>query len=130
MKENIIKYLLILIYIKETFEEPFFGECRNVGYKAINFESCKGKAPYDDSKYCCFLKAGKFQECVEILKEDIDNDAVSMTIKEIEKGIYEDWENNNGYDLNRYYDSIQTLECDKNSFLKIFIFSLFLIFLL
>ena len=126
----IINFLIFVSKIKDTLEEPLFGECRNVGYNAKNFDSCKGKKPYDDTKYCCFLKAGKFQECVEILKEDVDNGVIDLTIKEIEKGIYEDWEDNNGYDLNRYYDIINTLECDEDAFIKlnIFIFSLFLIF--
>ena len=126
----IINFLIFVLKIKDTLEEPLFGECRNVGYNAKNFDSCKGKKPYDNTKYCCFLKAGKFQECVEILKEDVDNGVIDLTIKEIEKGIYEDWEDNNGYDLNRYYDIINTLECDEDSFIKlnIFIFSLFLFF--
>ena len=126
----IINFLIFVLKIKDTLEEPLFGECRNVGYNAKNFDSCKGKKPYDNTKYCCFLKAGKFQECVEILKEDVNNGVIDLTIKEIEKGIYEDWEDNNGYDLNRYYDIINTLECDEDSFIKlnIFIFSLFLIF--
>ena len=126
----IINFLFFALIIKETLEEPLIGECGNVGYNAKNFDSCKGKVPYDDTKYCCFLKAGKFQECVEILKEDVDNGVIDLTIKEIEKGIYEDWEDNNGYDLNRYYDIINILECDEDSFIKlnIFIFSLFLFF--
>ena len=76
----IINFLIFVLKIKDTLEEPLFGECRNVGYNAKNFDSCKGKKPYDDTKYCCFLKAGKFQECVEILKEDVDNGVIDLTI--------------------------------------------------
>ena len=125
-----INILLFLIIIKLTSEQPLFGECANVGYNAVNFESCKGKAPYDNNKYCCFLKAGKFKECVEILKKDVDDDAISMTIKEIERGIYEDWEDNNGNNLNRYYDVINSLECDKVSNLNLNYFSFFNFFIL
>ena len=126
----IINFLFFALIIKNTLEEPLIGECRNVGYNAKNFDSCKGKNPYDNTKYCCFLKAGKFQECVEIIKEDVDNGVIDLTIKEIEKGIYADWEDNNGYDLNRYYNVINTLECDKGAFIKLnfFIFSFFLLF--
>ena len=117
--------------IKEYLLQPLFGDCGKVGYTAKNFDSCKDKKPYDDTKYCCYIEAGKYQECVEILKEDIDNNEIKFTIKEIENGVYEDWMDNNGYDLNRNYINIKSLECDKSSFfdLNIFFFFFFLFFL-
>ena len=127
-----IPIFFFFILIKDIYNEPNFGECGKVGFLAKNFDSCKDKKPFDDTKYCCFLKAGKDQECVEILKKDIDNDAVTMTIEELEKGIYEDWEDNNGYNLNRYYDIINSLECDKDIFIeyKFFSFLFFIILVL
>ena len=115
----LIKFLLFLFILNGIKNQPHLGPCGEIGYKAKNFDSCKAQSPYDNTKYCCFLNAGKFKECVEILKIDIDNGAIDMTIKEIEKGIYEDWEDNNGYNLNKYYDVINSLECDKSSFLNI-----------
>ena len=115
----LIKFLLFLFILNGIKSQPHLGPCGEIGYKAKNFDSCKAQSPYDNTKYCCFLNAGKFKECVEILKIDIDNGAIDMTIKEIEKGIYEDWEDNNGCNLNKYYDVINSLECDKSSFLNI-----------
>ena len=115
--------------IKRAFQQPSLGECGQIGYKAENFDTCKGKDPLDDSKYCCYLESRKYKECVEILKEDIDDGEVAMTIKAIEKGTYENWINDNGDDLNRDYGDIDSLECDKNSFLKLnFFFLFFLIY--
>ena len=127
----LIKFLFFSFFLKRIKNTPLFGDCGNIGYKAKNFESCKGQTTYDNTKYCCFLHAGKYKECVEILKKDIDNGAIDMTIKEIEKGIYEDWEDNNGYNLNRDYEDIDSLECDKSSFLNIiYIFFIFFLFLI
>ena len=127
---RIIKnFLLIILIIKRTFQTVSLGDCGKIGYKAENFDSCKGKDPYDDTKYCCYLESRKYKECVEILKEDIDDGEVAMTIKAIEKGTYENWINDNGDDLNRDYGDIDSLECDKNSFLKLnFFFLFFLIY--
>ena len=66
-------FFIFLFMIKEYLLQPLFGDCGKVGYTAKNFDSCKDKKPYDDTKYCCYIEAGKYQECVEILKEDIDN---------------------------------------------------------
>ena len=115
----IIKILLLLSIIFKSIISSFqydFGECGDVGYKAKSFESCKGKKTYDESKYCCFLKSGKIQECVEVLKEDIDDGEVKTTIKEIEKGIYEPWDYGNGHDLNKIYDKLNDFICDKSNF--------------
>ena len=120
---NLLIITIILICINiinlDEWNGPNFGECGKVGYKAKNFDSCKDKSTYDNTLYCCFLKSGKIQECVEILKEDIDDDAVDMTILEIEKGIYEPWENNNNFNLNNIYDKLDTLICDKSLFIQV-----------
>ena len=42
-----------------------------------------------------------------------------MTILEIEKGIYEPWENNNNFNLNNIYDKLDTLICDKSLFIQV-----------
>ena len=127
----IIQFLFFSFILKTIKSEPNFGNCGKIGYTAKNFDSCKGQSTYDTTKYCCFLQSGKYRECVEILKKDVDNDAIDMTIKEIEKGIYEGWENNNGIDLNKFYDDIDSLECDKSSFINIYyIFFLFYFFLM
>ena len=116
--------------IKRTFQQPSLGECGQIGYKAENFDTCKGKDPLDDSKYCCYLESRKYKECVEILKKDIDDGEVEMTLKEIEDGVYEGWTDNNGFDLNRNYIAVISLECDKSSFLKLnFFFLLFLFYI-
>ena len=127
---NQLIFIIFILLLNGSFEAPLFGDCGNIGYKATGFSSCKDKAPYDDSKYCCYIKAGKMQECVEILKKDIDNNVIDLTIKEIEKGIYEEWEDNNGVDLNKYYGEIESLECDKGYFLyfNFFYFFLFILF--
>ena len=114
----LINIIIVLSFINNILLEPNFGECGKVGYKAINFESCKEKKVYDESNYyCCFLKSGKNQECVEILKKDIDDNAVKVTILEIEKGIYEGW-NNDELNLNKIYGKLNKLECDKSFFLE------------
>ena len=41
-----------------------------------------------------------------------------MTILEIEKGIYEPWNDNNGYNLNKIYGKLSDLICDKSFYLK------------
>ena len=130
----LIKIISIFIIIKYTFSAPNLGECGGVGYKAVNFDSCKGKTPYDSTnEYCCFLKSGKTQECVEVAKVDIDNNAVKITIKEIEKGIYEYWENNKGESLNTIYEKLDTFECDNTFFIQfkksIFLLTILLIIL-
>ena len=127
----IIKIFLLLSIIHKKIFQFNFGDCGDVGYKAINFESCKGKKPYDDTKYCCFLKSGKIQEWVEVLKEDTDDGAVTMTIKEIEKGIYEPWYDNNGPGLNKIYDKLNDLIFGKSNFFHLNIINIILsIFLL
>ena len=130
---RLIKLILIIFIIKNISCAPNQGECADVGYKAIGFESCKGKTPYDQSnQYCCFLKSGKIQKCVEVLKEDIDNNAVQTTILEIEKGIYEPWSDNNGFNLNKIYNHLNSFECDKSFLLKfnkiIFLITIILVF--
>ena len=113
----LIKILLLLTIINKTVLQYDFGECGDFGYKAKSFESCKGKKPLDETlMYCCFLKSGKVQECVEILKEDIDDGEVTTTIKEIEKGIYEPWNYGNAPGLNKIYDKLNNLICDKSYF--------------
>ena len=114
----LINILLFFSTINKVILQPNFGECGKVGYQAINYESCQGKKPVDDNYYCCFLKSGKNQECVEVLKEDIDNNEVKTTIKEIEKGIYEPWDNNNGYNLNKIYEKLNKFICDKSYFIQ------------
>ena len=115
----LINIILFYSFINHILLQPNFGECGKVGYKAINFESCKEKKTFDESNYyCCFLKSGKNQECVEILKKDIDDNAFKVTILEIEKGIYEGW-NNNGLNLNKIYGKLNELECDKSFFFEI-----------
>ena len=115
----LIKLLIIISIINNILLQPNFGECGNVGYKAKNYDSCKDKKTYDESNYyCCFLKSGKTQECVEIPKEDINDNAVKVTILEIEKGIYEPWNDNNGYNLNKIYGKLSDLICDKSFYLK------------
>ena len=129
--KSLIKIISVLIMIKNSVLQPNLGECGNFGYRAINFDSCKGKATYDPTNYyCCFLKAGKYQECVEVLKKDIDDNAVKMTILEIQKGIYKPWYDNNGYDLNQIYEKLQTFECDNCHYLtynQIFFFIIILL---
>ena len=115
----LIKLLIVISIINNILLQPNFGECGNVGYKAKNYDSCKDKKTYDESNYyCCFLKSGKTQECVEIPKEDINDNAVKVTILEIEKGIYEPWNDNNGYNLNKIYGKLSDLICDKSFYLK------------
>ena len=129
---QLINFILIIsiineIFLQETLLTPEFGECGKIGYTAKNYESCSGKKPVDESNYyCCFLKSGKKQECVEILKKDIDDDAVKVTILEIEKGIYEPWNNNNGYNLNKIYGKLSELQCDKSFVIQFNIVILFL----
>ena len=128
-----ILMMIMFLFIKAASPLPTFGDCGQVGYRAYDFNSCKGKAPKNSgSEYCCFLKAGKIQECVEVLKVDIDNYAVETTIKEIEKGIYEYWEDNNGINMNKIYDELDSFECDNNYFLQInpiiFLITILLIF--
>ena len=115
----LIKLLIVISIINNILLQPNFGECGNVGYKAKNYDSCKDKKTYDESNYyCCFLKSGKTQECVEIPKEDINDNAVKVTILEIEKGIYEPWNDNNGYNLNKIYGKLSDLICNKSFYLK------------
>ena len=113
--------MIMFVFIKADGPAlPTFGDCGQVGYRAYDFSSCKDKSPKNSgTEYCCFLKAGKIQECVEVLKVDIDNNAVETTIKEIEKGIYEYWEDNNGINMNEIYGELDTFECDNNFFLQI-----------
>ena len=122
----IILILINLINSDSDWHGPNFGECGKVGYKAKDFHSCKDKGPYDDTLYCCFLKSGKDQQCVEIKKVDIDDGAVGMTILEIEKGIYEPWEDNEGFKLNKIYEKLDDLICDKSLYLQLKKISLFL----
>ena len=132
----LLMMMIMFLYIKTDPTDPAlptFGDCGKVGYKAYDFNSCKGKSPKNSgTEYCCFLKAGKIQECVEVLKADIDNNAVEITIKEIEKGIYEYWENNNGINMNEIYGKLDSFECDNNFFLQfspiIFLITLLLLF--
>ena len=130
----ILMMMLMFLFIKADGPVlPIFGDCGQVGYRAYDFNSCKGKSPKNSgTEYCCFLKAGKIQECVEVLKVDIDNNAVETTIKEIEKGIYEYWEDNNGINMNEIYGELDSFECDNNFFLQIspiiFLVTILLIF--
>ena len=103
------------------------GECAQVGYKAKNAASCKGKKTYNPTdEFCCFLKAGKIQECVEVLKKDIVGGNVKMTIKEIEKGIYEYWQTteitvNNKKEIedrNYIYGKLNSFVCDFGNYIK------------
>ena len=129
----LINIILFFSIINNILLQPNFGECGKVGYKAINFESCKDKKPFVESDYyCCFLKSGKNQECVEILKKDIDDNGVKVTILEIEKGIYEGWNFNNELNLNKIYGKLNKLECDKSFFFefKIIIFFLTIFFII
>ena len=129
-----ILMMIMFLFIKADDPVlPTFGECGKVGYRAYDFNSCKGKSPNNSgTEYCCFLKAGKTQECVEVLKVDIDNNAVETTIKEIEKGIYEYWEDNNGINMNEIYGELDSFECDNSFFLQIspiiFLITILLIF--
>ena len=126
--------MIMFVFIKADGPAlPTFGDCGQVGYRAYDFSSCKDKSPKNSgTEYCCFLKAGKIQECVEVLKVDIDNNAVETTIKEIEKGIYEYWEDNNGNNMNEIYGELDSFECDNNFFLQIspiiFLITILLIF--
>ena len=126
--------MIMFVFIKADGPAlPTFGDCGQVGYRAYDFSSCKDKSPKNSgTEYCCFLKAGKTQECVEVLKVDIDNNAVETTIKEIEKGIYEYWEDNNGNNMNEIYGELDSFECDNNFFLQIgpiiFLITILLIF--
>ena len=126
--------MIMFLFIKATDPPlPNFGDCGKVGYRAYDPNSCKDKSPKNPgTEYCCFLKAGKIQECVEVLKSDIDNSAVETTIKEIEKGIYEYWEDNNGINMNEIYGELDSFECDNNFFLQInpiiFLITILLIF--
>ena len=126
--------MIMFVFIKADGPAlPTFGDCGQVGYRAYDFSSCKDKSPKNSgTEYCCFLKAGKTQECVEVLKVDIDNNAVETTIKEIEKGIYEYWEDNNGINMNEIYGELDSFECDNNFFLQIgpiiFLITILLIF--
>ena len=116
IKIKLINIITIILIFNNSLCQNSQGECANVGYKAISFESCQGKVPYDSANYyCCFLKSGKIQKCVEVAKEDIDNNKVKTTIREIEKGIYEPWEDNS---LNKIYNKLNSFECDKSQFLK------------
>ena len=130
----ILMMMIMFLFIKaEDPVLPNFGDCGKVGYRAYDFNSCKDKSPKNSgTEYCCFLKAGKIQECVEVLKVDIDNNAVETTIKEIEKGIYEYWEDNNGINMNEIYGELDSFECDNNFFLQIsptiFLITILLIF--
>ena len=117
-----ILYHIIIFFslIQIIYNQVLQGECGEVGYKAKDYKSCEGKKPYDESsEYCCYIKAGKIQQCVEVLKADIDNNAIDLTIIDIEKGMYYFWEDNNGFNLNRDYDGLSELKCDKNFFLSI-----------
>ena len=126
--------MIMFVFIKADGPAlPTFGDCGQVGYRAYDFSSCKDKSPKNSgTEYCCFLKAGKTQECVEVLKVDIDNNAVETTIKEIEKGIYEYWEDNNGNNMNEIYGELDSFECYNNFFLQIgpiiFLITILLIF--
>ena len=130
----ILMMMIMFVFIKADGPAlPTFGDCGQVGYRAYDFSSCKDKSPKNSgTEYCCFLKAGKTQECVEVLKVDIDNNAVETTIKEIEKGIYEYWEDNNGNNMNEIYGELDSFECDNNFFLQIspiiFLVTILLIF--
>ena len=120
----IINSFLILTKCDDDFHE---GECAEVGKKAKNFASCKGKKTYNPSdEYCCFLKAGKIQQCVEVLKKDIDGGNVKITKLEIEKGIYEYWEDieitvdgqKEKEDRNYIYGSLNSFICDFGNYNK------------
>ena len=113
IKIKLINIITIILIFNNSLCQNSQGECANVGYKAISFESCQGKVPYDSANYyCCFLKSGKIQKCVEVAKEDIDNNKVKTTIREIEKGIYEHWEEKT------IYNKLNTFECDYTILLK------------
>ena len=113
LKIKIINIITIIFLFNNVLCPSNKGECADVGYKAVNFDSCKGKSPYDSNNYyCCFLKSGKYQKCVEILKEDVDHGNVKTTVREIEKGIYEHWEEKT------IYNKLNTFECDYTILLK------------
>lgn len=114
------KIIIYLFYVLTLINSSFCigGDCEKVRKKAKNFESCRGIKPADpDNEYCCFLKAGKIQECVELLKVDIDNNNVKRTIKELEKGVYEYWDDGS-VDINEIYGDIKSLVCDEGFYIS------------
>ena len=109
------------VSVSEDITPNEFSQCQSVENPS-GFSSCEGKKTSSNSETCCYAYNDDDKECVEIKKEDAeDEDKLKAAIEKIKKGQY--WQ---GYE--QTFDKLD-IECS-SGFLKGIFVALFAFFLL